>query len=79
MKKPKVYKDTKLAVALLAPSILLIVLLIGYPMIYNFIISFQKIPLNLKFLFTKIATPRPTAVLPTTEKNVYKTVRNSDL
>ena len=46
MKKLKVHKDTKLAVLLLLPSILLIVLLIGYPMIYNFIISFQKIPLN---------------------------------
>ena len=79
MKKHKVYKDTKLAVALLAPSILLIVLLIGYPMIYNFIISFQKIPLNLKFLFTKIAAPNPTTVLPATEKNVYNIVRSSDL
>lgn len=33
---------------LIAPSILLIVLLIGYPMIYNFIISFHKVPVNPK-------------------------------
>ena len=32
----------------IAPSILLIVLLIGYPMIYNFIISFHKVPVNPK-------------------------------
>ena len=30
------------------PSILLVVLLIGYPMIYNFIISFNKVPINPK-------------------------------
>lgn len=33
---------------LIAPSILLVVLLIGYPMIYNFIISFHKVPVNPK-------------------------------
>lgn len=33
---------------LIAPSILLIALLIGYPMIYNFIISFHKVPVNPK-------------------------------
>ncbi|MDE7276304.1 MAG: sugar ABC transporter permease [Lachnospiraceae bacterium] len=33
---------------LIAPSILLIVLLIGYPMIYNFMISFHKVPVNPK-------------------------------
>lgn len=33
---------------LITPSILLIVLLIGYPMIYNFIISFHKVPVNPK-------------------------------
>ena len=32
----------------IAPSILLIMLLIGYPMIYNFIISFHKVPVNPK-------------------------------
>ena len=33
---------------LIAPSIMLIVLLIGYPMIYNFMISFHKVPVNPK-------------------------------
>ncbi len=33
---------------LIAPSILLIVLLIGYPMVYNFMISFHKVPVNPK-------------------------------
>ncbi len=33
---------------MIAPSILLILLLIGYPMIYNFIISFHKVPVNPK-------------------------------
>lgn len=38
--------DTKFAYMLLAPSIALIVLLIGYPLIYNIVISFQDVPLN---------------------------------
>ena len=38
--------DTKFAYALLAPSILLLVLLIGYPLIYNIVISCQDVPLN---------------------------------
>ncbi len=41
-------KDSKLGYLLLAPSVLLIVLLIGYPMINNIFISFQKVPLNPK-------------------------------
>lgn len=36
------------AYLLLAPSIALLVLLIGYPMAYNFVISFQKVPVNPK-------------------------------
>lgn len=38
--------DTKFAYALLAPSIILLVLLIGYPLIYNIVISCQDVPLN---------------------------------
>ncbi len=38
--------DASFAYALLSPSLLLMTLLIGYPMIYNIVISFQKVPLN---------------------------------
>ena len=38
--------DTKFAYALLSPSIILLVLLIGYPLIYNIVISCQDVPLN---------------------------------
>lgn len=41
-------KDSHFGYLLLAPSILLVILLIGYPMINNIIISFQKVPLNPK-------------------------------
>lgn len=41
-------KEMTAGFLLIAPSILLIVLLIGYPMIYNFIISFHKVPVNPK-------------------------------
>ena len=72
MKKHKVYKDTKLAVALLAPSILLIVLLIGYPMIYNFIISFQKIPLNPRLAPKIVGIKNYSTVI--TDANFYKSL-----
>lgn len=39
-------KERIAGILFIAPSILLIVLLIGYPMIYNFIISFHKVPVN---------------------------------
>ena len=38
--------ETKFAYALLAPSLILLVLLIEYPLIYNIVISFQDVPLN---------------------------------
>lgn len=38
--------DTKFAYALLSPSIILLVLLIGYSLIYNIVISCQDVPLN---------------------------------
>ena len=41
-------KDSHFGYLLLAPSILLVILLIGYPMIRNIFISFQKVPLNPK-------------------------------
>lgn len=50
--KPKNRKlggsDTRFAYALLAPSLILLALLIGYPMIYNILISFQDVPVNPK-------------------------------
>ncbi len=39
-------KEARAGLLLLAPSILLVILLIGYPMVNNFIISFFKVPLN---------------------------------
>ena len=38
--------EGRFAYALLSPSLILLILLIGYPMIYNIVISFQKVPLN---------------------------------
>ncbi len=40
--------DTQFAYLLLAPSLILLLVLIGYPMIYNIAISFQDVPLNPK-------------------------------
>lgn len=39
-------KDTKFAYLLFAPSLILLILLIGYPMIYNIAISLFHVPLN---------------------------------
>lgn len=38
--------DSRLAYLLLTPSIILLLGLIGYPMLYNIVISFQDVPLN---------------------------------
>lgn len=38
--------ETRFAYALLAPSLILLVLLIGYPLVNNIVISFQDVPLN---------------------------------
>lgn len=46
--KRKIDSDTKLAYGLLAPAIILLLVLIGYPMIYNILISFQDVPINPK-------------------------------
>jgi multiple sugar transport system permease protein len=40
--------DTQYAYLLLAPSLILLLVLIGYPMIYNIAISFQDVPVNPK-------------------------------
>lgn len=46
--KTKAYKrsDAKMALALLSPSILLLLVLVAYPMISNIQISFLELPLN---------------------------------
>lgn len=38
--------ETKFAYTLLAPSLILLVVLIGYPMLYNIVISVQDVPIN---------------------------------
>lgn len=50
----------------MAPSILLVILLIGYPMVNNFIISFFKVPLNPRKAMTFIGV-----------KNFVKTLTDS--
>jgi len=39
-------QDRRLGLLFIAPSILLVLLLIGYPMVYNLLISFNKVPVN---------------------------------
>lgn len=46
MKKKYRLKESRLGYLLLAPSIIFLIMLIGYPMISNFVISFQKVPVN---------------------------------
>lgn len=46
MKKKRALSNTNFAYLLLAPSLLLLAGLIGYPMIYNIYISVMKVPLN---------------------------------
>lgn len=41
-------KENFAGLLFMAPSILLVFLLIGYPMVYNFFISFHKVPVNPK-------------------------------
>lgn len=38
--------NTKFAYALLSPALILLALLIGYPLVYNIIISVQEVPMN---------------------------------
>lgn len=38
--------ETAFAYALLAPSLILLIVLIGYPMLYNIVISVQDVPIN---------------------------------
>jgi len=68
--------DTQFAYLLLAPSLILLLVLIGYPMIYNIIISFQKVPLNPKMESTFIGLDNYISVLkdPTFYHSIFITL-----
>lgn len=74
--KPKKIKlgrsDTRFAYALLAPSLILLIILIGYPMIYNIIISFQDVPINPKMASEFVGLDNFTAVFK--DKSFYHSV-----
>lgn len=63
MKSSRDRGETKFAYALLAPSLILILLLIGYPMVYNVIISFQHVPLNSRMSATFVGLKNYLSVL----------------
>ena len=46
MRKRRALSDTKFAYLLLAPSLILLAALIGYPMLYNMYISVLDVPVN---------------------------------
>lgn len=64
--------DTKFAYLLFAPSLILLVLLIGYPMIYNIVISFFDVPINPKMHSTFIGLDNYISVF--TDISFYKSV-----
>lgn len=63
MKFSRDRSETRFAYALLAPSLILIALLIGYPMVYNVVISFQHVPLNPRMSSTFIGLKNYLSVL----------------
>lgn len=64
--------DTQFAYLLLAPSLLLLLVLIGYPMVYNIFISFQKVPINPKMESTFVGFENYRSVL--TDFTFYRSV-----
>lgn len=64
--------DTKFAYMLLGPSLLLLIILIGYPMIYNIVISFQDVPINPKLGSTFVGLQNYISVF--TDKSFYSSV-----
>ena len=64
--------DTQFAFLLFAPSLILLVLLIGYPMIYNIAISFLKVPVNPKMPSTFVGFDNYISVF--TDLSFYKSV-----
>ncbi len=65
-------KDSHFGYLLLAPCILLVILLIGYPMINNIIISFHKVPLNPKLPSDFIGLKNYTSTF--LDKNFYSSL-----
>ena len=72
LKKIRKRIRTAFAYTLLAPSIILLVALIGYPMIYNIMISVQKVPLNPKLEFVFVGLDNFKEVL--ADKEFYSSV-----
>lgn len=69
----KIFKNQNtFAYMLLAPSLILLLGLIGYPLVYNVIISFQDVPLNPKMAAEFIGLENYTTVL--TDKSFYSSV-----
>ncbi len=64
--------ETQFAYMLLAPSLILLLGLIGYPMIYNIVISFLKVPLNPKMESTFVGLDNYASVF--TDPAFYKSV-----
>lgn len=64
--------DTKFAYALLAPSLILLIVLIGYPMIYNIVISVQDVPINPKMASEFVGVQNFISLF--TDKNFYQSV-----
>ncbi|EKF52223.1 carbohydrate ABC transporter permease [Lactococcus garvieae] len=64
--------DTKLAIGLLAPSMILLAVLVFFPMLQNIIISFQKIPLNVTLPSTWIGLENYVEIL--TDLEFYKSL-----
>ena len=60
------------AYKLLGPSLILLVVLIGYPMIYNIVISFQSVPINPKMDATFLGVENYVSVL--TDPSFYHSV-----
>lgn len=63
MRKRKALSNTQFAYLLLAPSLLLLVGLIGYPMIYNVYISMMDVPINPKMDSVFVGLQNFTSVL----------------
>ncbi len=64
--------DTQFAYLLLAPSLILLLGLIGYPMFYNIVISFLKVPVNPKMDSTFVGVDNYISVF--TDPAFYKSV-----
>lgn len=64
--------DTRFAYMLLGPSLILLIALIGYPMIYNIVISFRDVPINPKMESAFVGLENYISVF--TDKTFYHSV-----